>query len=264
MYESDGDHYKVDTLLLSCRVLGRGVEHALVSWLGKRAVKEGKRFVEFPFVPTGKNLPALEFITSIGDRYRNESGTSWNFPAERLASVAYDPDEKAAPIEVEGASTPDAEKPRPRPALGTADWVGRLQRIGENLFDVQRLVKEIEDYRIGKQPLPAATDVAPGSTLETALANIWKKVLGRPRIGMNDNFFDAGGTSLRAVQAIAMIKKELKQSLSIVSLFECPTVALLAARLSAAQKQADTGTAAAGAAQRGQQRRRKTMMWRAY
>ena len=49
---------------------------------------------------------------------------------------------------------------------------------------------------------------------------------------MNDNFFEAGGTSLRAVQVIAMIKKELKQTLSIVSLFECPTVTLLAAKLS--------------------------------
>ena len=47
---------------------------------------------------------------------------------------------------------------------------------------------------------------------ETALANIWRKVLGRPQIGMNDNFFEAGGTSLRAVQVIAMIKKELKQT----------------------------------------------------
>ena len=42
MYEAEADRYKVDTLLLSCRVLGRGVEHALVSRLGQRAVNEGK------------------------------------------------------------------------------------------------------------------------------------------------------------------------------------------------------------------------------
>ena len=73
MYEAEADRYKVDTFLLSCRVLGRGVEHALVSRLGQRAVKEGKRFVEFTYRPTEKNLPALEFITSIGDQYRNEA-----------------------------------------------------------------------------------------------------------------------------------------------------------------------------------------------
>jgi hypothetical protein len=57
-----------------------------------------------------------------------------------------------------------------------------------------------------------------------------------------------------------MIKKELNRALSIVNLFECPTLALLAARLSAVPASGDTGTAAAGAALRGQQRRHKTML----
>ena len=157
MYETEADRYKVDTLLLSCRVLGRGVEHALVSWLGQRAVKEGKRFVEFTYLPTGKNIPALEFITSIGDQYRNEAGTSWTFPAERLASVEYDPDENA-PIAHEVPATVNPEKLTSRPALAfaVADRSERLQRIGENLYDIDRLAKAIEEYRLRKQPLHAA------------------------------------------------------------------------------------------------------------
>jgi hypothetical protein len=77
---------------------------------------------------------------------------------------------------------------------------------------------------------------------------------------MNDNFFEAGGTSLKAVQVIAMIKKELRQTLSIVSLFECPTVTLLAAKLSATSGETRVGTPTAGAAAlRGQRRRYKAM-----
>ena len=117
MYEAEADRYKVDTLLLSCRVLGRGVEHALVSWLGWRAVKEGKRFVEFTYLPTGKNFPALEFITSIGDQYRNEASTSWTFPAECLASVEYDPDEKA-PIAARGTGNRQPRKTHAPPGIG--------------------------------------------------------------------------------------------------------------------------------------------------
>jgi acyl carrier protein len=173
--------------------------------------------------------------------------------------VEYDPDEKA-PVGDGEPATGNPEKLTPPPALafGVADRSERLQRIGENLYDIDRLVKAIEEYRVSKQPLHAAADVTPGSTLETALMNIWRKVLGRPRIGMNDNFFEAGGTSLRAVQVIAMIKKELKQTLSIVSLFECPTVTLLAAKLSATGE-AHGGTTTAAAALRGQQRRYNTM-----
>jgi FkbH-like protein/FkbM family methyltransferase len=259
MYETAADRFKVDTLLLSCRVLGRGVEHALVSWLGQRAVKERKRFVEFTYLPTGKNSPALEFITSIGDQYRNKAGTSWTFPAERLASLEYDPEEKA-PIECAARATLNSEKLTVRPALafGVGDRSERLQRIGENLYDIVRLTKAIEEYRLRKQPVHAATDATPGNTLETSLANIWRKVLGRTQIGMNDNFFEAGGTSLKAVQVIALIKKELKKSLSIVSLFEYPTVRLLAAKLTAASGEADRGAAASAAALRGQQRRYNT------
>ena len=144
-------------------------------------------------------------------------------------------------------------------SFGVADRSERLQRIGENLYDIDRLAKAIEEYRLRKQPLHATADVTPGSTLEMALANIWRKVLGRPQIGMNDNFFEAGGTSLRAVQVIAMIKKELKQTLSIVSLFECPTVTLLAAKLSATSGEANGETTTAAAALRGQQRRYNKM-----
>jgi FkbH-like protein/FkbM family methyltransferase len=262
MYETEADRYKVDTLLLSCRVLGRGVEHALVSRLGQRAVEEGKRLVEFTYMPTGRNVPALEFITRIGDQHRNEAATSWIFPAEGLAGVEYDPDgnpDEKAPIAPEAPATVSPENLAPRPAwaFGIADRSERLQRIAEGLYNIDRLAKAIEEYRLGKQALDATADLTPGSTLETALANIWKKVLGRPRIGMNDNFFEAGGTSLKAVQVIAMIKKELKQTLSIVSLFECPTVALLAAKLSGTSGEARAGTPAAGAALRGQRRRYK-------
>jgi len=262
MYESEAVRYKVDTLLLSCRVLGRGVEHALVSRLGQLAIEEGKRLVEFTYLPTGRNLPALEFITSIGDPHRDEAGTSWIFTAEDLAGVEYDPDENPddkAPIAREAPATANPEKPAPRAAWGfsVADRSERLQRIGESLYDIDRLAKAIEEYRLGRQALDATAELTPGGTLEAALANIWKKVLGRPRIGMNDNFFEAGGTSLKAVQVIAMIKKELKQTLSIVSLFECPTVTLLAAKLNEKSGEAGVGTPTAEAALRGQRRRYK-------
>ena len=260
IYEIGADRYHVDTLLLSCRVLGRGVEHALVARLGEWAVRDGKQWVEFTYAPTAKNVLALEFMTRIGSQYRNEANTVWLFPADRLAKVEYNPDEDTPP---EGAAgeTEGADQPAARPAL-TFDSAGRsarLQAIAEHLFDPERITRAVDEYRRGHQPAPATGDAAPGNALETALLNIWRKVLGRPRIGTNDNFFEAGGTSLRAVQVIAAIKKELQQTLSIVSLFECPTVALLAAKLSAPSGEVPAMKTAAAASLRGQQRRYNTV-----
>jgi acyl carrier protein len=84
---------------------------------------------------------------------------------------------------------------------------------------------------------------------------IWRKVLSRPRIGINNNFFEVGGTSLSAVQLVATIKRELKQTLSIVNLFECPTVKLLAAKMSAGTGEVHGQSAISTAMARGQRRR---------
>jgi len=64
-----------------------------------------------------------------------------------------------------------------------------------------------------------------------------------PQVTVNDNFFEAGGTSLKAVMVIATVRKELKHNLSVVTLFECPTVKLLAAKLSAPAQESNGGTA---------------------
>jgi acyl carrier protein len=102
-------------------------------------------------------------------------------------------------------------------------------------------------------------DASTGNTLETAVVNIWRRVLGRTRIGLDDNFFEVGGTSLRAVQVVAAIKKDLKRAVSIVNLFECPTVRLLVAKLDESTTETPVSAAESTAASRGQQRRYNTM-----
>ncbi|HSU87354.1 MAG TPA: HAD-IIIC family phosphatase, partial [Terriglobia bacterium] len=262
IYETQTDRYKVDTLLLSCRVLGRGVEHAILSWLGERAIAERKKLVELAVRPTERNWPASEFVRSIGDHHQN-AGTSWIFDADRLAGLEYDP-EKAAQdgSEVAAASgNSNSFALRPASGFGGLERSEPLQFIAENLYRIDLLAHAIEEYRVGSgsEALQAAMGLAQGSALETALASIWKRVLDRPRIGVNDNFFEMGGTSLKAVGVIALIKKELKQNLSIVSLFECPTVRLLADTLSTALVQSVGANNAAAAAQRGQQRRTRVI-----
>ena len=260
MYETEADRFKLDTFLLSCRVLGRGVEHTVLSRIGQRALSSGKRFVELTCLPTERNLPAREFVSSLGDQYRSKAGESWLFPAEYLAGLQYNPDDKTRQGNDKPA-TANGEKPPLPPAFGfgISARSEHLQRIGEELYDISRVAKAIGEFRLRTRGLDEVAETEPSGWLETVILNIWRKVLGRPGIGLNVNFFEAGGTSLKAVQVIAMIRKEVKQNLSIVSLFECPTVRLLAARLSATAASPSSEPSAAGAALRGQQRRSRAM-----
>ena len=72
----------------------------------------------------------------------------------------------------------------------------------------------------------------PGGGLESAIAEIWRDVLGRERVGVDDNFFDLGGHSLLLVRVHGRLKKLLGRDVPIVDLFAHPTVASLAAALS--------------------------------
>ncbi len=84
-FETQADGLQVDTFLLSCRVLGRGVEHQMLKKLGGIALARERNIVAIPFLPTQKNQPALDFLNQIGADYRqpyNQAGWLFVFPAQ--------------------------------------------------------------------------------------------------------------------------------------------------------------------------------------
>lgn len=72
---------------------------------------------------------------------------------------------------------------------------------------------------------------APQTGLERLLTGIWLELLRIDTIGVNDNFFDLGGHSLLAARLIARIEKETGHNVPIATLFEAPTIAQLANKL---------------------------------
>jgi len=259
LYKTETDRLKLDTFLLSCRVLGRGVEYTVLSEVAHRALGARKRFVEITCLPTERNLPAMDFVSSLGDQYRTKPG-EWLFPAEHLAALQYNPDAKSLQSN-EKKATSNVEKPRLSSAsdFGITVRSEHLQRIGEELWNISRVAKAVDDFRLQTRGLEGIGETETPGTVEAVVANVWRKVLGRPGIGLSANFFEVGGTSLKAVQVIAMLRKELKQNLSVITLFECPTIRLLAARLNAAGESPSGEPRTTGAALRGQQRRARAM-----
>jgi amino acid adenylation domain-containing protein len=70
--------------------------------------------------------------------------------------------------------------------------------------------------------------VAPRTPIETTLARIWGEVLKISVIGARDNFFDLGGNSLLAIQAIARIRKACQVEMPLNAIFQSPTLTELA------------------------------------
>jgi amino acid adenylation domain-containing protein len=71
----------------------------------------------------------------------------------------------------------------------------------------------------------------PRTPTEEGLAKIWRELLGQSVIGIDDNFFEAGGHSLLAMQLMARVRSDFQAEISLRNIFEAPTIAELAAIL---------------------------------
>jgi amino acid adenylation domain-containing protein len=80
--------------------------------------------------------------------------------------------------------------------------------------------------------------VEPRNQTEETLCRLWQEVLRRERVGIHDNFFKAGGHSLRAAQMTARMRQSFKVDIPLRQVFESPTIAQLAAVIDQAMQTA--------------------------
>jgi oxalate---CoA ligase len=80
----------------------------------------------------------------------------------------------------------------------------------------------------------APSQVRPFSKTQEMLLALWREVLKRQDVGVNDDFFQLGGDSLSAMDLLHRIEEELQYQLPITILAEAPTVSRLAVRVESA------------------------------
>jgi len=102
IYAPQGEMLDAETFLLSCRVLGRGVEHRMLASLGAEAIQRGLKWVDVHYNRSEKNKPALDFLERVGKDFRQplNGGFIFRFPAETAARITladHLPKEEATP-----------------------------------------------------------------------------------------------------------------------------------------------------------------------
>jgi hypothetical protein len=70
--------------------------------------------------------------------------------------------------------------------------------------------------------------VAPRNETERVLAGIWQELLKAGRIGIHDNFFESGGHSILAMRMVSAVRKDMNAELTVKTIFQLPTIALIA------------------------------------
>lgn len=209
------DALKVTTFLLSCRALGRGIEHRMLQRILDYSGSLGLDTVEFNYLPTQRSLPLLLFLKAFAEEREKNCFTissRQTIPFKTITNIA-------APAQ----SPSQGQVTRP-------DWTYLGKAFSNRDSRHKAIAHELECGRRSESHQPF---VPPSSPLEHTVAELWLTQIPIDRIGSQDNFFDLGGTSLQLVEIHRQLHQRGFTHITIADLFKFPTVATLATCLSA-------------------------------
>ncbi|MEV6338623.1 amino acid adenylation domain-containing protein [Nocardia vinacea] len=91
---------------------------------------------------------------------------------------------------------------------------------------LDRKALPVPDFSATQRPY-----LAPRTSVEQAVAEVFGEVLGSEQVGVDQSFFELGGNSLSATKVVARINSSLGSTIALRDLFDAPTVAQLSARV---------------------------------
>ncbi|MCA9872613.1 MAG: HAD-IIIC family phosphatase [Anaerolineales bacterium] len=229
IFQKQRDVVEVDTLLLSCRAMGRGVEHEMLRHVALEAQNAGVSQITVCYVPSARNQPALDFLESVPAGTKQADGQGWVFeyPVTAVTHLTYRPQpetESDGPQTGAGVATHESYTLTPAPSH-------RVQQIAAELATVDQILQAIEQQNRRQRPKGDQPYAAPRTELEQTLAQLWCSLLGVEQVSIYDNFFELGGHSLLATRLLARIHEKLAVDIRLRDFFETPTIATLAEQI---------------------------------
>jgi len=244
---SKSAHYFVDTFLLSCRVLARGVEHALLDHLAQVAFVAGNKTLQLNFRPSEKNMPMEEFLEKItwDNKLVNSSDTIFELA---LPTENYRQNDlvieilKELPVNKVNENI-NKEKPVILPPKEKEILVQQEDTLisfeltsQENLIHIAyydalfyhsaKKISLLPLYETKSRRLQNSLVPAVGAE-EIAMVKIWCELLSIDEVGVTDNFFALGGHSLLATRLISNISQNYSKTLNLKEFYENPEIRLL-------------------------------------
>lgn len=215
---------EVDTLLMSCRALGRGIEANLLAHAGETARQRGVTACLIPFVPAPRNRPAKSFLDRIPDAIRKETAQNVQYAWNPASWIVLPELAARAPLSELSA----AERAAPAQAATAEKAIPRCwpSEIVANALALERVALA------SSSSSHAAPSRTPGKADNAAsplgrLCDIWAEVLELNAVSPQDNFFELSGASLSMIRVLSRIREEFGVEIPIRAFFEDPTPSAL-------------------------------------
>ncbi|MFB9278028.1 amino acid adenylation domain-containing protein [Cohnella cellulosilytica] len=250
---------EIHTFLLSCRVLGRGVEQTICAGLKRFASVRGCTKLLAKFRRTAKNRPFEQFLEQagwlgVGDSHREEVDCLFDLHqiSEAPSHIIfydgepYEPEEAieltAASVEAPRAETLESDRlyvEKPSNISDRSDWAlpnerekalrHRAYLLPLRFPDASGIVAMTKGRGAGAAADARNLYAPPVGDTESAVAALWEKLLGGGPYGRETHFFDAGGDSLQAASLVSLIVRTFGVRLTLVDLFDHPRLRQMAA-----------------------------------
>jgi amino acid adenylation domain-containing protein/FkbH-like protein len=223
----------VQTFLLSCRVLERGVEHKVIKWLGEYAINHDQKInrIEFLYKPTVRNDPVLHFLEKI------THGASVYKKAECLdvGQILFSLNvHHAATLQFDLEENPskevliDQQKSQEGQIVNSVNGTGKhiFLDATTTLYKVDLIQDAIQTFlRKSREQAGICSEyMAPSNEYEQRLIKILENVAAINSIGIKDNFIHLGINSILGVQFCYEVYKEFKIELSLQDIYCHPTI----------------------------------------
>lgn len=216
-YKKIGQVLDIENFLLSCRVLGKGIEYKIIAELGRIAQSQGCSVIVLHFTPSARNLPAKLFLDALPLQKENYQ---WILPVSAAVTVKFN-NEPVAINDNETTTTPVRESvlmPCMRSELA--------QEIADTMTNASIINEQIHTQLIRIRETSAEW-IEPESELDKKIADLFCQILHVDKISLEDNFFDMGATSLTMVQIQSELYSQFQIEIPLIELFHYPTITAL-------------------------------------
>ena len=227
------DNLDVTDFMLSCRAMGRGVEHVMVRHLGEFACENNLQSITLFFRNTKKNFPALDFLQSstIFTNTDNESlrsgGVSyWSCSSDQASTLVVHALGKTSQPLIADKSEKKTSHKNSKPANMIQGIYSSIATSLVHVDDIHEQVKLLARKKPGTQQ-PSSDYIAPSTEAEIASCQIWQEITGLDRVGITDDFFRIGGNSIQAIQVSHRMNTILGSDLRVADIFKYRTLSRL-------------------------------------
>lgn len=193
--------------------LARWTPEGELIFIGRNDFQVKVRGIRVEIGEIEKSLEAMALVKHAVVHPKKDSAGNESLIAYVIAETNQNIDKQTADILTAlGAKLPAFMVPDAVLILDTFPLMVNQKVDREKLPTVKIQLKNTVEYR------------APASDLEVQVAAIWQKYLNLERVGRNDDFFDLGGNSLRAVALLDEISSATGVAVSLSQLFTCRTL----------------------------------------